>query len=114
MKSRFLYFPLLFFIYLQMCLFAQEQVTVARIKYAGGGDWYGNRTTFVNIFRYLREHTNVVTAERESSVEIMSKDFFRYPICYIAGHGNIRFSGEEISRFRKYLTNGGFLWADLP
>ncbi len=91
---------------------AQQPVTVARIKYAGGGDWYGNRTTFVNLFRYIREHTNVVTAEKEVTVEIGEKDFFKYPICYIAGHGNIKFSDEEVRRLRLYLTRGGFLWAD--
>ncbi|MEJ2635350.1 MAG: DUF4159 domain-containing protein, partial [Calditrichia bacterium] len=86
--------------------------TVARIKYGGGGDWYGNRTTFVNLFRYAREKTNMLTADREVSVEVTDKDFFKYPIIYMAGHGNIKFSEDEIARLRTYLTSGGFLWAD--
>ncbi|MEJ2050239.1 MAG: DUF4159 domain-containing protein [Calditrichota bacterium] len=90
----------------------QEPVTVARIKYDGGGDWYGNRTTFINLFNYMRKHTNVITANKEVAVEISDKDFFKYPIAYIAGHGNIKFSEEEVLRLRQYLINGGFLWAD--
>jgi hypothetical protein len=93
-------------------VFSQTPVTVVRIKYDGGGDWYGNRTAFVNIFRYMRQNTNVETAEKEITLSILDKDFFKYPFAYIAGHGNIKFSDEEASRLRDYLINGGFLWAD--
>ena len=27
--------------------------TVVRIKYDGGGDWYGNKTTFKNLFQAM-------------------------------------------------------------
>ena len=97
---------------LTLPLFSQAPVTVVRIKYDGGGDWYGNRTTFVNIFEFMRRNTNVVTAEKEIALAISDKNFFKYPIAYIAGHGNIKFSDKEASRLREYLINGGFLWAD--
>ncbi len=93
-------------------MWGQDDITVARIKYRGGGDWYGNRTTFINLFQYIRQHTNIKTSEREIALEITDRNFFRYPIAYIAGHGNIKFSDEEVRRLRKYLTTGGFLWAD--
>jgi len=92
--------------------FAQMPVTVMRIKYGGGGDWYGNRTTFVNLFKFIRQHTNIRTAEKEITHSPMDPDFFKYPIAYIAGHGNIKFTDAEIARLRTYLANGGFLWAD--
>ena len=93
-------------------LYSQTPVNVVRIKYDGGGDWYGNRTTFVNLFKYLRTNTNTRTAEREVAFGIMENDFFKYPIAYIAGHGNIKLSDEEAGRLREYLLRGGFLWAD--
>lgn len=93
-------------------LWGQDEITIARIKYRGGGDWYGNRTTFINLFQFMRQNTNLKTSEREVTMEIVDRNFFRYPIAYIAGHGNIKFSDEEVLRLRKYLTNGGFLWAD--
>ncbi len=92
--------------------FAQMPVTVMRIKYGGGGDWYGNRTTFVNLFKFIRQHTNIRTAEKEITHSPVDPDFFKYPIAYIAGHGNIKFTDAEIARLRTYLANGGFLWAD--
>ncbi len=110
--SRPKLFILIFIIVFNSILLAQKPVEVVRIKYGGGGDWYGNRTTFVNLFRFMRQNTNVVTKEREIALSILDKDFFKYPIAYIAGHGNIIFSPEEVSRLRAYLLNGGFLWAD--
>ena len=89
-----------------------DALRVVRIKYAGGGDWYGNKTTFVNLFEKIRRETGIQTPVREESAEIMDEKFFNYPIAYIAGHGNIRFSDEEAARLRKYLTTGGFLFAD--
>ncbi len=103
---------LAFLIISPVVTFAQMPVTVMRIKYGGGGDWYGNRTTFVNLFKFIRQHTNIRTAEKEITHSPLDPDFFKYPIAYIAGHGNIKFTDAEIARLRTYLANGGFLWAD--
>ena len=92
--------------------YAQSPVNVVRIKYDGGGDWYGNRTTFVNLFQFMKDNTNVVAGEREVTLGILEKDFFKYPIAYIAGHGNVKFSEKEVARLRQYLISGRFLWAD--
>lgn len=102
--------PLLFL--LTSVLSAQISFTAVRIKYDGGGDWYGNRTTFANLFEQIRQNTNIRVAEKEIALSITDKDFFRYPFAYIAGHGNIKFSDAEVSRLREYLIKGGFLWAD--
>lgn len=91
---------------------AQTPFIAVRIKYDGGGDWYGNRTTFVNLFNQVRKNTNIETADKEIALSILDKDFFKYPFAYIAGHGNIKFSDEEVTRLREYLIEGGFLWAD--
>jgi hypothetical protein len=108
---RFIRFILLLF-FVSFLLPAQTPLNVVRIKYDGGGDWYGNRTVFVNLFNNIRQNTNVQTADKEISLSVLDKDFFKYPVAYIAGHGNVKFSDEEISRLREYLVNGGFLWAD--
>jgi hypothetical protein len=83
-----------------------------RIQYKGGGDWYGNKTTFINLFNRLNRDLRVQVPYRETSHEIMDEQFFNYPVAYIAGHGNIRFTESEAQRMRTYLTSGGFLFAD--
>jgi hypothetical protein len=112
MLHIFLSFHLAVILLFSTILYSQQPITIARIKYDGGGDWYGNRTTFVNLFEFIHLNTTLNTTEKEQTASILDKDFFKYPILYIAGHGNIKFSDEEISRLRKYLINGGFLWAD--
>jgi len=86
--------------------------TVVRIKYDGGGDWYGNKTTFINLLKKLNQETFIKTTYREASAEIMDESFFNYPVAYIAGHGNIKLGQDEVQRLRTYLVSGGFLFAD--
>jgi hypothetical protein len=87
-------------------------LTIARIKYQGGGDWYNGPTEIPNLLAYIRNNTPVKTAANEVRVEILDEAFFSYPISYLTGHGNIRFSENEVRRLRLYLENGGFLIAN--
>ena len=86
--------------------------TVVRIKYDGGGDWYGNKTTIKNLLQFVSEETGIKTTQREITASITDESFLAYPTAYLAGHGNIRFSKEEAQRLRRYLISGGFLFAD--
>ena len=92
--------------------FAVSQEIVARIHYSGGGDWYGNRTTFQNIFKFIEKNNQLNFAEQDDKILLSENTLYKYPMLYISGHGNIKFSFEEINNLRKYLLNGGFLWAD--
>jgi len=89
-----------------------DLLTIARIKYQGGGDWYNGPTEIPNLLAYIRNNTPVKTAANEVRVEILDEAFFSYPISYLTGHGNIRFSENEVRRLRLYLENGGFLIAN--
>ena len=43
---------------------------IARLKYGGGGDWYEDRTSLVNLLKGVRERTSIAIAgEREAIVE---------------------------------------------
>ncbi len=86
--------------------------SVVRIKYDGGGDWYGNKTTFTNLLKYMTDELGLRTSPKEVTAAIMDENFFNYPTAYIAGHGNIKFNEEEANRLRNYLVSGGFLFAD--
>jgi len=90
---------------------AQETRPV-RIHYDGGGDWYGNKTTWQNILKKVRTEFGLNTAKDEIAYRITDPEFKQYPIAYIAGHGNISFSDAETELLRNYLVNGGFLFAD--
>ena len=85
---------------------------IARLHYDGGGDWYSNPSSLPNLLEFLNEKTSVDAYPEEIRISIMDNDFFSFPYFYMNGHGNIRFSNEEVLRLRKHLQNGGFLHAD--
>ncbi|MEO5617651.1 MAG: DUF4159 domain-containing protein [Candidatus Eisenbacteria bacterium] len=86
---------------------------IARLKYGGGGDWYEDRTSLVNLLRGVRDRTSIpVAGDREAVVEPGSAQLFQYPFVFVCGHGNIKFTPAEVENMRRYLTGGGFLWAD--
>lgn len=91
---------------------ATAAFTIARLKYAGGGDWYNDPSVVPNLLSFLHEHTNMYVASDEARVAIEDEDLFSYPFLYLTGHGNITFSDEEATRLRRYLEHGGFLYAD--
>jgi hypothetical protein len=86
--------------------------TVVRIKYDGGGDWYGNKTSLKNLLSFMSDELSIRTTPAERTAEIMDESFFNHPVAYIAGHGNIKFNDNEVERLRTYLISGGFLFAD--
>lgn len=86
---------------------------VARLKYDGGGDWYSNPSSLPNLARALRERTPIpVDRIDEARVSLLDDDLFNYPLIYMNGHGNVHFTDAEVERLRRYLTEGGFLFAD--
>jgi hypothetical protein len=85
---------------------------IARLKYRGGGDWYNDPSAEVNLLEFIKENTNIDVIPVYEFVDISSDNIFNYPFLFMTGHGNIIFNDEEARRLRKYLENGGFLYAD--
>ncbi len=100
------------FLYSQQPPRVSSAFSIARLKYAGGGDWYNDPSEEVNLLTFIRQNTNVETDARYQFVEIGSDRFFSYPFLFMTGHGNIALSESEVRRLRTYLENGGFLYAD--
>lgn len=86
---------------------------LARLKYGGGGDWYSNPTSLPNLAKALEERTAIpVATHMEARVGPLDEDFFQYPLIYMNGHGRVSLTSAEIARLRRYLLEGGFLFAD--
>jgi len=87
-------------------------VTVARLKYDGGGNWYWGRSAIPNLHKFVSENTTVDVYDKEVTVTATDPELFKYPFLFLTGHGNISFSDEEVAALRKYLENGGFILAN--
>ncbi len=87
--------------------------TIARLKYGGGGDWYGNQSSLKNLLAGLRDRTGVPVVSDEAPVVTPTDEaLFNHPMLFLSGHGNVKFTPAEVERMRRYLTGGGFLWCD--
>lgn len=87
--------------------------SLARLKYPGGGDWYSDESSLRNLLRTLKERGDVrVSQEKEGVVTPEDPNLWNYPMIFMTGHGNVKLSDEEIRSLRRYLDQGGFLWAD--
>jgi len=90
-----------------------REFTIARLKYGGGGDWYEDRTSMVNLMAGLKARTSLpIAGDREAVVEPGSAALFQYPFVFACGHGNMKFTPGEVTNVRRYLISGGFLWVD--
>jgi len=91
----------------------RAEFTIARLKYGGGGDWYGDTTSLRNLLQGLRERAGVPTGVDDAPVVSPTDEaLFNYPIVFMAGHGNVKFTPTEVERLRRYLYQGGLLWCD--
>ena len=87
-------------------------ITIGRLQYDGGGDWYGNPSSLPNLLSAIRQRTTIPVEARERVVNLHGSELWDYPYIYMTGHGNVRFTDEEVINLRRYLENGGFLHAD--
>lgn len=82
--------------------------TVARLQYSGGGDWYWGSSALPNLLTYLNDEARIEVDKTEVRVKPSDPKLFSYPFIFSTGHGNIRFTDEELIAMRRYLTGGGF------
>lgn len=91
---------------------SESTLTIGRLHYQGGGDWYANPSSLPNLLRAIRERTHLRTAEREQVITLDDPDLWSHPYLYMTGHGNVRFTEQHLQVLRRYLRQGGFLHVD--
>ena len=91
---------------------AQTPLTIGRLHYDGGGDWYANPSSLPNLLKAIGERTTLRTAPREVPVKLTDEELWDVPYLYMTGHGNVRFSDTDLGVLRRWLGQGGFLHVD--
>ncbi len=87
-------------------------MTIGRLHYDGGGDWYANPSSLPNLLAAIRDRTSLRVAIGETVVTLNDADLWNVPYIYMTGHGNVRWSDRDLGTLRRYLLQGGFLHAD--
>ena len=87
-------------------------LTIGRLHYEGGGDWYANPSSLPNLLQAIGSRTALKVTARERVVALSDDDLWQIPYIYMTGHGNVRWSDPDLLTLRRYLQQGGFLHAD--
>ena len=51
-------------------------IKIAKLKYDGGGDWYGNRTALPNLAKFCNENLKTSINPQDEVVEAASAEIF--------------------------------------
>jgi len=87
-------------------------LTIGRLHYDGGGDWYANPSSLPNLLDAIRERTSIPVAPHEVVVRLTDPELWDVAFLHVTGHGNIHWSDEELVILRRWLLQGGFLHVD--
>ncbi len=87
-------------------------LTIGRLQYGGGGDWYANPSSLPNLLEAIRTRTGIPVATREEVVTPLDPSLPDFPLIHMSGHGEVVFEAEERAALRRYLEGGGLLHAD--
>ena len=101
-----------FFILILTSITSAQDFNIARIQYSGGGDWYADPSSLPNLIDFISDKTNIKIDSSEYKIKLTSESLYGHTFLYLTGHGNIRFSDEEIGALRNHLLKGAFLHAD--
>ena len=105
--------------------FARDVFTFVRVLYARAWDGpdisytashWGWITDFpdsdLNLTFRLQQVTSMKTDPEGRVLRLTDPALFDYPWIYMVEPGRLRLKDEEVEPLRKYLLNGGVLWAD--
>ncbi len=88
------------------------KLTIARLQYDGGGDWYANPSSIPNLLKAINERTTLKVEPTEARISLKDDRLWDHPFLHVTGHGEMKFSDLEVTRLREYLNRGGFLHVD--
>jgi hypothetical protein len=88
------------------------RMSIGRLHYEGGGDWYANPSSLPNLLDAIRTRTALRVGREERVVTLRDDELWNLPYLHMTGHGNVRFSDEDLVTLRRWLRQGGFLHVD--
>src|SRR5206468_5885516 len=101
--KRFVYIFCAFVVISLISSFSEPTYKMGKLKYSGGGDWYGDRTALPNLIKFCNENLKTNFQAEDETVDVGSAELFNYPFVFMTGHGNVIFSDQEAGNLRKYL-----------
>ena len=78
---------------------APTRLTIARLQYDGGGDWYANPSSIPNLLAAIAERTTVPVERRDARVSLLDDRLWDYPFLHVSDNYGLDSSfRREIAR----------------
>jgi len=87
-----------------------DQVSVAQIMYDGG--WKTRHAGLSVLLQTFNQKTGVPVTFGHQELRLTNPAIFNAPLLYLTGHEYFTLSDEEKGNLRRYLENGGLLFAE--
>lgn len=87
-----------------------EQVSVAQIAY--DGTWKTRHAGLSVLLQTFNQRTGVPVMFGQKELRLSDPAIFNAPLLYLTGHEYFTFSEKEQANLRRYLENGGLLFAE--
>jgi hypothetical protein len=76
------------------------------------GDWDPDPSAVHNLLKHVRDKSTLKVKFKRVNVRVNDPRAMGYPLLYLTGHDDFRWSKEEAAWLRRYLKAGGMLLAD--
>jgi len=89
---------------------SRDVLQIARVRHTG--DWDAAPNALRNLLTGLNKVAGVPVADSVANVSLGDRDLFRFPILAMHGRSHFTLKPDEVANLRRYLEQGGFLFAD--
>ena len=90
---------------------SRGSVPVCLVRYSGG-DWDCSPTAMMYLSHQISERTGAALDASDRVIDLSNPELLNSPFIYMTGHKDFVLTDKEVANLRKYLRNGGRLWAD--
>jgi len=86
----------------------QWRRTFPLVKYSG--DWDCDKTAMLNLAHHFENRTDSLFPFDSRTVDLDHPELDRAPFLFVTGHRDFALKGQEATRLREYLEQGGAMW----
>ncbi len=83
---------------------------IAKLRHTGG--WNAAPQALRNLLLGLNRVVGMTASTKQKNLPATDPNIFKYPIVYMHGRNRFQLGRPEREQLKKYLNNGGFLFAD--
>ncbi|MFC1497951.1 DUF4159 domain-containing protein [Verrucomicrobiota bacterium] len=76
------------------------------------GEWKTHQAALPVLLQTFNKKTDIAVKLNIKEIKLTDSGIFNSPLLYITGHEDFLLNEKEVKQLRKYLNNGGFLFAE--